>query len=205
MSVNRVNLVSLLALLFLVLVVAITPESRQLMARLAFWAEGVEEKIEASRRERESAARPAGEEGRQTEAEGTAAEPPPPAHVVKGPDGQLHPEPGYSWVNEDPDNLQVVWVPGAKHPEQPNVVASTEPDQWRPAAGYDWAEAKGVNDMRVLWRPGRRHPDHEHVLAAEKPEEWEPEPGYNWLNDDPNDLTVVLAESSGSSGPTPPS
>lgn len=194
MSAKRVNLVSLLALLFLALVLAVTPEFRQLMARLAFWVEGVEEKIEASRRERESATQPAEEEGRQAGAEEATVEPPPPPHVVKGPDGQLHPEPGYSWINDDPDNLQVVWVPGAKHPEQPNVVASTEPDQWRPAAGYDWAEAKGVNDMRVVWTPGKRHPDYEHVLAAEKQEEWEPEPGYTWVNDDPNDLSVVPAE-----------
>jgi hypothetical protein len=119
--------------------------------------------------------------------------------VVKSTDGQYHPEPGYSWVDDDPDNLEVVWVPGAKHPQYPNVLASTEPDQWHPAAGYDWAEAKGVNDMRVVWTPGKRHPDHEHVLAAQKPEEWEPEPGYTWVNDDPNDLSVVPAESA-----TPP-
>lgn len=201
MSAKRVNLVSLFALLFLVLVLAVTPEFRQLLSRLAFWMEGVEEKLEASRREREAATMPPPEQGRKAEPpEPEAVEPPPPPHVVKSADGKLHPEPGYSWVNDEPDNLDVVWVPGAKHPEQPNVVASTEPDQWRPAAGYDWAEAKGVNDMRVVWTPGKRHPDHEHVLAAEKAEEWTPEPGYTWVNDDPNDLSVVPAE-----GATPPS
>lgn len=193
MSAKRVNLVSLMALLFLVLVLAVTPEFRQLMARVALWSEGVEQELEASRRAREAVTRPEPEEGRSAGEETPAPEQPPP-HVVQGPDGKLHPEPGYSWINDDPDDPRVEWVPGARHPEQPNVVASTEPDQWRPAPGYDWAEAKGVNDMRVVWTPGKRHPDQEHVLAAEKPEEWTPEPGYNWLNDDPNDLSVVPAE-----------
>lgn len=206
MSAKRVNLVSLLALLFLVLVLAITPETRQMMARLAFWMEGVEEKLEASRRERASAARPAEEEGRSA---GDAGEEQPervqiPPHVVQGPDGQLNPEPGYSWVNDQPDDHRVEWVPGARHPELPGVIASGEPDQWRPAPGYDWAEANGVNDMRVVWTPGKRHSDHEHVLAAEKQEEWTPEPGYRWLNDDPNDLSVVPAEGIPSE-PMPPS
>lgn len=200
MSAKRVNLVSLLALLFLVAVLAITPESRRLMGRLAFWMEGVEEKLEASRRERASSAQPE-EEGRSAGEEQPEQLPP---HVVKGPDGRLNPEPGYSWINDDPGDHRVEWVPGARHPQFPGVIASNEPDQWRPAPGYDWAEANGVNDMRVVWTPGKRHTDHEHVLAAEKLEEWHPEPGYRWLNDDPNDLRVVPME--GTSGePTPPS
>ena len=192
MSSKRVNLISLLALLFLVLVVAITPEFRQLMARMAFWVEGVEEKIEASRRERKSAARPPEEESRTAEEESLPEVLPP--HIVRGEDGRYHPEPGYIWVNDDPENLVVVWVPGAKHPELVGVVASDEPDQWRTAPGYEWVQADGVNDMSAAWSPGKRHDDHEHVLAAEKQEEWTPEPGYRWLNDDPNDLTVVPAE-----------
>lgn len=202
MSAKRVNLVSLLALLFLVLVLAITPETRQLMARLTFWMEGVEEKLEASRRERASAARPEKEEGRSAGEDQPEPEQLPP-HVVKGPDGQLNPEPGYSWVNDDPGDHRVEWVPGARHPQFPGVIASNELDQWRPAPGYDWAEANGVNDMRVVWTPGKRHRDHEHVLAAEKLEEWHPEPGYRWLNDDPNDLRVVPMEGA-TTEPTPP-
>jgi hypothetical protein len=192
MSAKRVNLVSLLALLFLVLVIAITPESRQLMARIAFWMEGVEEKLE-SRRERVSAAQPVEEEGRSPD-EKTSEPVKIPAHVVLGEDGKFNPEPGYSWINDDPNDHTVVWVPGAKHPEHPNVVASQEPDQWRPAPGYDWAEAKGVDDMRVVWIPGRPHPDHEHVLAADEEGHWQLEPGYAWVNDDPNDLTVAPVE-----------
>ncbi|MFP5289298.1 MAG: hypothetical protein ACLGI9_26425 [Thermoanaerobaculia bacterium] len=197
MSAKRVNLVSLLALLFLVAVVAITPESRRLMGRFAFWMEGVEEKLEASRRERASAARPEKEEGRSAGEELPEQLPP---HVVTGPEGQLNPEPGYSWVNDDPGDHRVEWVPGARHPQFPGVIASNEPDQWRPAPGYDWAEANGVNDMRVVWTPGKRHTDHEHVLAAEKEGDWQPEPGHAWVNDDPNDLSVAPTEEA-----TPPS
>ncbi|HWN44547.1 MAG TPA: hypothetical protein VNW71_20150, partial [Thermoanaerobaculia bacterium] len=82
--------------------------------------------------------------------------------------------------------------------------SSQEPDQWRPAAGYDWVEAKGIDDMRVAWRPGRRHVDHEHVLAAEKEGDWQPEPGYAWVNDDPNDLSVAPIEGTPAE-PRPPS
>src|SRR5215213_3116279 len=98
MSAKRVNLVSLLALLFLVLVVAITPEARQLMGRLAFWVEGVEEKIEASRREQASPTLPAAEEGRSAGDAGGEEQSEPvqlPPHVVQGDDRQLNPEPGY--------------------------------------------------------------------------------------------------------------
>ena len=202
MSTKRVNLVSLLALLFLVLVVAITPEARQLMGRLAFWAEGVEEKIEESRRAREAATLPEKEEGRSEE---ESSEPAPlPPHVVRGPDGQLNPEPGYSWITDAPEDHRVEWVPGAKHPEHPNVVASSEPDQWRPAPGYDWVEAKGVDDMRVVWTPGKRHPLEWYVLAADKEGDWRPDEGYAWVNDDPNDLTVAPIEGTPPE-PTPPS
>ena len=203
MSAKRVNLVSLLALLFLVAVVAITPESRQLMARFAFWMEGVEEKLEESRRARVPATLPEKEESRDA-GEETSEPVRLPPHVVQGPDGQLNPEPGYSWINDDPEDHRVEWVPGARHPEHPNVVASQEPDQWRPGPGYEWAEAKGVDDMRVVWTPGRRHPGHEHVLAAEKERDWQPEPGYAWINDDPNDLTVAPIEGT-SAEPRPPS
>ena len=192
MSAKRVNLVSLLALLFLVLVVAVTPESRQLMRRAAFWMEGVEDKLEESRRAREAATLPEKEEGRDAQETSETSEPVHiPPHVVTGPDGKLNPEPGYVWTNESPEDYSVRWVPGTRHPEQPNVVATDEPDQWRPAAGYDWIEAKGVDDMRVAWKPGKPHPDQEHVRAAEKEGDWQPEPGYQWVNDDPNDLSVM--------------
>jgi hypothetical protein len=190
MSAKRVNLVSLLALLFLVLVVAITPEARQLMARMAFWVEGVEEKIEASRREQASATLPAEEESRSA-GEETAEPVKVPPHVILGEDGQFNPEPGYSWINDDPNDHTVQWVPGARHSEHPKVVASSVPDQWRPAPGYDWVEPKGIDDMRVAWKPGMRHFGDEHVLAMEKEGDWQPEPGYAWVNDDPDDLTVA--------------
>lgn len=197
MSSRRVNLVSLLALLFLVALLAITPEFRQLLVRFAMWKEGVEEDIEASRRARESAARPPQEESRPVEEKDLPEILPP--HILKSADGAYHPEPGYSWVNDDPENLQVVWVPGTRHPQQVGVIASDEPDQWKTSPGYEWAKSNGVNDMSAVWSPGKPHGGFENVMAAEKPEEWTPAPGYKWLNDDPNDLTVIPAE------PSPPS
>lgn len=203
MSAKRVNLVSLLALLFLVLVVAVTPEARQIMARLADWVEGVEEKLEASRREEEAGALPAEEEGREAPEAAPVPAPAPaiPPHVVQREAGKLYPEAGYSWITGDPADHRVEWKPGVAHPEHPHVVASEQADQWRPAAGYDWADAKGVDDLGVEWKPGRPHSACEHVLAAEEEGEWRPEPGYRWLNDDPNDL-AVLPESAGVKPPS---
>lgn len=191
---TRVNLISLLALLFLVLVLAVTPETRQLIARMAFWIEGVEEKLEARRERPPAAADDAGtepqDEGREVEED--KPEMRLPAHVTFGPNGELFPEPGYKWINDDPDDMQVEWCPGCVHPQHPHVIASDEPDQWHAAPGYDWAEAKGVNDMRVVWVPGKRHSaEHEHVVAAEKEGEWQPAPGYKWVNEDPHDLSVA--------------
>jgi Sec-independent protein translocase protein TatA len=196
-SAKRTNLISLLGLLLLVAIVAVTPEARQMARRLADWVEGVrQERAEIKRRQAEQEAKEALEKARAeetpAEAEATPSEPPP--HLVLGEDGQYHPDPGWSWVNHEPGDLRVEWVPGTQHPDNPSVVASAEPDQWSPAAGYEWVEAKGVNDLRVAWKPGKPHPVFGHVLAAAKEGEWTPAPGYNWANDDPNDLTVVAAD-----------
>jgi hypothetical protein len=205
-STTRVNLISLVGLLFLGAVLALTPEVRQLMSRLAFWVEGVEERMAEARRARETETPSTDGEGRSQEgqeSEERPAEPPPlPPHVLRGEDGNYYPEPGYSWVNDEPDDTSVRWVPGVEHKEHPHVLSSQEPDQWHPAPGYAWAEAKGVNDMRVVWIPGKRHPDYEHVLTADKEGEWKPEPGYRWVNDDPHDLSVQPEEApDGSEGP----
>lgn len=191
-SSKRINIVSLLGLVFLLAVIAVTPEARRLMSRFAFWLQGVEERIEADRRQRaapqadwESAGRAEPEKGEAT------VEPELPPHIVVGVDGSHYPEAGYKWVNNDPNDKSVVWSAGSKHPQHLNVLASTEPDQWRPAPGYDWKDASGVNDMRVVWTPGKRHPDFEHVIAVEKEGEWRPEEGWKWVNDDPHNLSVT--------------
>ena len=190
-SSRRINLFSVLALVFLIGVIAVTPEARRLMSRFAFWMEGVEEKLEEDRRQREAPQAEWDDEGRGEPQKGMEkVEPDLPPHIVVGADGAHYPEPGYKWVDDDPNNKQVVWMPGTEHPQHKNVIASNEPDQWRPGAGYDWAEASGVNDMRVVWTPGKRHPDHEHVMSVDKVGEWRPEKGWKWVNDDPHDLSV---------------
>jgi hypothetical protein len=191
-SAKRTNLISLLGLLLLVAVVAITPEARQTAGRLADWIEGVkQERAEIRRRQEEQESKEKAQAEESPAGETPAAPAAPPPHVVLGEGGEYHPEPGYSWVNDDPANVQVEWRPGTLHPDNPNVVASSEPDQWAPGPGYEWVEAKGVNDLRVAWKPGKPHSLFGHVLAAPKEGEWTPGPGYDWANDDPNDLTVV--------------
>jgi hypothetical protein len=190
-SAKRTNLISLLGLLLLVTIVAITPEARQMAGRLADWIEGVrQERAEIRRRQEEQQAKEKAQAA-ETPAEPEATPSAPPPHLVLGDDGEYHPEPGWSWVNHEPGDLRVEWVPGVQHPDNPAVLASSEPDQWTPAPGYEWVAEKGVNDLRVAWKPGKPHSIFGHVLAAAKEGEWTPAPGWNWANDDPNDLTVV--------------
>jgi len=187
-STKRVNLVSVIGLLILI---ALTPEARQWMIRLAYWREGVKEELEESRRQRKRFLAEAGEAKEEPEkGEETVPQELPP-HIVVGADGSHYPEAGYKWVNDDPNDKRVIWAAGSVHPEHKNVLASNEADQWRPAPGYDWTDASGVNDMRVAWTPGKRHPDIEHVIAVENEGEWRPEQGWKWVNDDPHDLSVV--------------
>ncbi|HEX3128039.1 MAG TPA: hypothetical protein VH394_11980 [Thermoanaerobaculia bacterium] len=188
-SPKRTNLISLLALLLLVGIVAVTPETRIFMGRVADWIAGVrKERAEIRQREAEQEAREAAAQ-ETVAAEATPA--PPPPHTFLDEDGLYQPDPGYWWVDNDPAKLEVEWRPGTLHPDDPRVVASSEPDQWAPAPGYEWVAEKGVNDLRVAWKPGKPHAIFGHVLAAEKEGEWTPAPGYEWVNDDPNDLTVV--------------
>lgn len=190
-SPKRTNLISLLALLLLVAIVAVTPETRQGIARVADWIQGVrQERAEIRRREAEQKARQlAASQEAENAAEATPA--PLPPHTFLDEDGLAQPDPGYWWVDNDPANLAVEWRSGALHPDDPRVIASSEPDQWSPAPGYEWVEAKGVDDLRVEWKPGKPHAIFGHVLAGEKEGEWKPAPGYAWTTDDPNDLTVV--------------
>lgn len=185
-SSTRVNLISLFGLLLLAAVITLTPEARQLMSRFAEWLQGVEKGIE-SRRERPATPGDGASQGEAEATKGEEAEEELPPHVVAGPDGSTHLEPGYGWSE---DKKAVVWLPGSAHPEHPHVFASNEPDQWKPGPGYDWANPSGVNDMRVVWTPGKRHPLYEHVIAIEEADHWRPEEGWDWVTDDPNDLSV---------------
>jgi hypothetical protein len=186
---SRVNLISLLALVFLVAVVAITPDARELVGRLAARLQSSEASpLPASVEQREIAAEAPPAQEVKDEAPQVMS---PPPHVERKPDGTFHPEPGYRWTNDDPANLDIVWCPGCIHPDHPNVIASEPEGQWHPAPGYDWVNPDGVNDLRVEWTPGKPHSEHEHVIAAPDREEWSPEPGYGWVDpDDPNDFRV---------------
>ena len=172
---SRGNLISLLALVFLVAVVAITPESREILGRLRTLFE--------SRAAEEPPAQEIKDEAPQVMS--------PPPHVVRSLDGTFRPEPGYRWINDDPANLDIVWCPACVHPDHPNVIASEPEGQWRPAPGYDWVNPDGVNDLRVEWKPGKPHTEHEHVIADSEPGRWAPAPGYDWARPDrADDLSV---------------
>lgn len=83
----------------------------------------------------------------------SGAEPPPPSshpHVVRGPDGKLRPAPGYEWVSDDPDDLDVNWSPGMSHPQHSNVVAGTKEGSWKPAPGYRWVNDDDLDDLQVV-------------------------------------------------------
>lgn len=190
---KRTNLISLLALLLLVGIVAVTPETRLVMGRVADWIHGVrQERAEIRQREKEQEARELAARAQEAAAVEAAAQPPaPPSHTVPDADGLYQPEPGYWWVDNDPGKLAVEWRPGTLHPDDPRVVASEQPDQWMPGPGYEWVEEKGVNDLRVEWKPGKAHSLFGHVVAADKEGEWRPAAGYKWVNDDPNDLSVA--------------
>jgi Sec-independent protein translocase protein TatA len=191
-SAKRTNLISLMGLLLLVTIVAITPDARQMAARVADWIEGVkQERAEFRKYPKEQQAR---QKAQAEETPFTEAAAEPPAHTTRDEDGLYQPEPGYWWIDNDPANLAVEWRPGSLHPDDPRVIATSQPDQWAPAPGYDWIEEKGVDDLRVAWKPGKPHAIFGHVLAGNKEGEWTPAPGFNWANDDPNDLTVVPAD-----------
>lgn len=182
---KRVNIISLLALLFLVAVIALTPEGREGAQKLADIKEGVKEQWDQARRDRETATMAQNSpetESRSADEDPQAPRQPLPPHVVVGPDGNLNPEPGWGWVNDDPNDHSVQWHPGIQHPEHPNVLSSQEPDQWHPGPGYDWANPMGVNDMSVAWVEGKTHPDHPNVVSAKEEGQWYPAPGYRWVN-----------------------
>jgi len=70
-------------------------------------------------------------------------------HVVVAANGNLVPAPGYDWVSDDPDDLDVIWSPGKPHPQHPNVVAGAAAGKWEPAPGYRWV-SDDPDDMQVV-------------------------------------------------------
>lgn len=199
---TRVNLISFLGLLAIVALLWVTPEVREL-------AGGVRQSLR-ERLQREETAESRPESTPEEPAPGPVkgelpaapAETPLPPHVYLSDSKTYLPEPGYTWVNSDPGNLDVKWTPGVRHRDHPNVIAAQEQDQWHPAAGYGWVEPNVPEDLRVEWKPGAKHPAHEHVIAAQEEGHWQPEAGYNWIDpDSPEDLRVAPLPS----GTPPPS
>jgi len=113
-----------------------------------------------------------------------------PPNTVRAADGQLYPAPGYRWVTPAEGDFRVVWAPGTRHREHPNVVAGPQEGSWRPAPGYRWLN--DINgDFRVRWAPGMPHPQYPNILSGDREGSWRPAPGYRWLNDEPGDYRVV--------------
>lgn len=185
---SRGNLISLLALIFLVAVVAITPETREILGRLGARFRSSDPVPVAPAGPREIAAGKPRLQEVKDEAPQVMS---PPPHVVRNPDRTFRPEPGYRWTNDDPANLDIVWCPGCVHPDHPNVIAARAEGRWDPAPGYDWAGPDGASDLNVEWRPGKPHPKLKHVIAAPERDRWTPEPGYEWADPgDRNDFRV---------------
>lgn len=71
-------------------------------------------------------------------------------------DGSRYPAPGFKWVTSQRNDLRVVWSPGSRHPDFPNVLASRKHGAWSPSSGYEWIN-NSTADLRV--RPIRRQSD----------------------------------------------
>ncbi len=78
------------------------------------------------------------------------------------------------------------WMPGARHPDNQHIFASTENGKnvWSADPGYCFVHP-GTTDLSVRWEPGARHPDHPNVSAGTEEGSWDPNPGYKkrWVGD----------------------
>lgn len=119
-----------------------------------------------------------------------------PEHVVRAEDGQLEPEPGYSWLTETPGDYRVRWTPG-KEVAQHHVVAGGVPGEWFPAPGYTWVDPT-TSSIEVRWSPGSPHGEVPHVVAGPAEGRWRAAPGYCFVTDIPGDLRVTRIPSPGS-------
>jgi hypothetical protein len=79
----------------------------------------------------------------------SAEQPAVPRNTVLATNGTLLPAAGFVWVSDKAGDFRVRWVPGLKHPTQPNVLAGVKENSWRPAAGFKWVN-KDSDDLRVV-------------------------------------------------------
>lgn len=107
-----------------------------------------------------------------------------PAHVHKNANGDYEPDIGYQWVNDDPDNFDVIQIPpGTPYDGLPNVVWSEEPGKICPALGYQWVEQNN---------PGLGVEPMPNIVFLEEGT-ISPALGYEWVDENnPKDARVQL-------------
>jgi hypothetical protein len=119
---------------------------------------------ETARLEREMQARKA--EERRQEVEAYAQR-----HLAPGSNGRgWMPAPGYDWINRnDPNNMNVRWVPGQRHPDTPSIVSSWKEGDWEAAApaGYvDSRSSRNANGNRRRQNQGSQGISARQFIAA---------------------------------------
>ena len=99
--------------------------------------------------------------------------------------GKYLPAPSFRWLNDKPNDLRVVPIPGAPYYDYPNVVWA-ENGKATPATGYSWLN-NNPKDFRVVGNPGTPYAGLPYVVWAEKGT-IKPATGYHWASPPP-DLT----------------
>jgi hypothetical protein len=87
---------------------------------------------------------------------------------------------------------RITWMPGAPHPNAPNVIASQLEGEWQPAAGYQFSDK---SRLAVIWVPGLPHPDVPNVVSSLNEGKWTPDDGFDWV--DPADSSFDVRWSPG--------
>jgi tetratricopeptide (TPR) repeat protein len=76
-----------------------------------------------------------------------------PPNCIQQGNGRFAPAPGFTWMTDAPGDFRVRWVPGARHPQQVNVIAGDRENTWRAAPGYKWVNPTDPSDVRVEAAP----------------------------------------------------
>lgn len=106
-----------------------------------------------------------------------------PPHVEKDAHGQLRPEDGYEWSNDN--HMSVRWTPGKASLEYPHIFTSSTEGGWQPEDGYGWAEPMNIKNKSVRWVPGTASNRYPNVVAAAVEGQWQPADGYVWVLNPP--------------------
>ena len=110
-------------------------------------------------------------------------------------------EPNHGYVWENPDSLldySVIWAPGSRYLDLPNMSAGVEEGAWEPDAGYtleiSYSQPEGVI---AIWTEGLANPYHPNVYSGSDVNSWVPAPGYRFVSND--SLEVVPLSSASNS------